>query len=113
MKYIKLFEDFSLVTETNITSIKKNGFLNVKIDDITYKCWFWNASAIKKDFLDKLTKDKSWIVEVEESNGTSKQYTVKGCLDISPYNKGDKYLDIEKAREILIDKAKEYHNSTK
>lgn len=111
MKYIQKFE--KIFNNTNINSRKSGNFLIVKIDNTKYKCWFWNPRSIESSFMDKLVAENSWLIEIEDSNGDSKSYKIENCLKISPYYKGYEYLNNKNARQILIDKAEEYHYSKK
>lgn len=106
MKHLKTFED-------EIKSRKKDGFLNVTIDNVTYKSWFFNPYSINSGFKQDLVSNDSWVVAVEDKYGVSKTYTVNNCLNVSPYVLDGDYLNSKKARQILIDNVEIYHNSKK
>jgi hypothetical protein len=84
-----------------------NNFLVVNIDGKKYKTWFPNWRSINEEFLNELNKKNESLIIVEGDNGY-KQFRVKdrSLMDIWLNDKLAK-----KPREILIEKAIEFHNS--
>ena len=87
-----------------------NDFLIVDIDGEKYKSWFPNWISLDKNYLKKLEEEDKSVLIIEKNNGISKRFEVedRNIMDTWLNDKSAK-----KPRQILIEKTKEYHASSK